>query len=99
MFIVGGIGGIWNTEQEEAWFYQGYGQLQINPVALAYYRFERIVQDLASFAQQLLLTDEGGKDRERTLHGTGRFFLPDGVVEMARKAENALPPDLRLHKA
>ena len=46
MFIGGGVGGIWNSTQEEALFYRGYGKTQINTVALAYYRFERIVEDI-----------------------------------------------------
>ena len=31
MFIGGGVGGIWNNDQEAAWFYQGYGQAGIDP--------------------------------------------------------------------
>ena len=42
MFIGDGVGGIWNSAPEEALFYQGYGQTEIHPAALAYYRFERI---------------------------------------------------------
>ncbi|OGO17259.1 MAG: phosphotransferase, partial [Chloroflexi bacterium RBG_16_48_8] len=46
MFIGGGQMGTWHTPQEEeTLFYRGYGQTQINPVALAYYRYERIIQD------------------------------------------------------
>jgi len=91
MFIGGGIGGNWNSAQEEALFYKGYGQVEINPVALAYYRFERIVQDFASFSPQLLLAEGSRTDRERTLHGTARFFESNGVMERAYKAEKDLP--------
>ena len=95
MFIGGGVGGIWNSAQEESLFYRGYGKMEINTVALAYYRFERILQDLAPYAGQLLLTDVGSKDRMRTLQAIVSFFLPNGVVEMARKAEQNLPQELR----
>ena len=95
MFVGGGVGGIWHSAQEEALFYKGYGRTAIDPVALAYYRFERIVQDIAPYAQQLLLTEAGGNDRARTLQGIVRWFLPNGVVEMAHKAENTLPPELQ----
>ena len=45
-----------------ALFYQGYGQAAVDQTVLAYYRYERIVQDIAAYCQQLLLTDEGGAD-------------------------------------
>jgi spectinomycin phosphotransferase len=95
MFVSGGVGGIWNSTQEEALFYRGYGKTQINPVALAYYRFERILQDIGPYAEQLLLKDASSKDRVRTLQGIVSFFLPNGVVEMAYKAEKTLPQELR----
>ncbi len=41
MFIGGGVGGAWRTDHEIEWFYQGYGQTDINLIALSYYRFER----------------------------------------------------------
>lgn len=95
MFIGGGVGGNWNSAQEDALFYRGYGQTEINTVALAYYRFERILQDIGPSAAQLLLTDAGSQDRVRTLKGIVSFFLPNGVVEMACQAEKSLPPELR----
>jgi spectinomycin phosphotransferase len=96
MFIGGGVGGIWNSTEEEALFYRGYGKTQINTVALAYYRFERILQDIGPYARQLLLKDASSKDPVRTLKGIVSFFLPNGVVEMACKAEKSLPQELRL---
>jgi len=54
MFIGGGVGGIWNNDQETRWFYQGYGQIEIDLVALSYYRYERIVVDIAERAEHWL---------------------------------------------
>ncbi len=95
MFIGGGIGSIWNTPQEEAFFYRGYGQTAINHAALAYYRCERIVQDIAEHGEQIVLPAEGGKERERTLRGFHRWFQPNEVVEMAFKAWMDLPAEFR----
>jgi hypothetical protein len=68
MFIGGAQGFIGSTApEEERLFYQGYGQTAVDPVGLAYYRYERIVQDIAAFCKQLLLTDEGGADRQQAL--------------------------------
>ncbi len=96
MFIASGIGDSWLApEQEEAVFYAGYGQTEINPVALAYYRYERIVQDFAAYAEQLLLTDEGGADRPEALRRVASQFEAGAVIEMAYRTERLLPPELR----
>jgi len=95
MFIGGGIGGVWNTDQEAELFYKGYGQTEIDPIALAYYRYERIIQDIAAYCEQILLTDEGGEDRQEGLQQLISQFLPNDVVEMAYKSEENLPPELK----
>jgi spectinomycin phosphotransferase len=53
MFFGGGVGGIWNTPREEALFYQGYGRVDIDLTALTYYRYERILVDVAEYCGQL----------------------------------------------
>lgn len=83
MFIGGGVGGVWNTAREEALFYQGYGETEVNPIALAYYRYERIVQDIAAYGEQILLSLEGGSDREQGFREFTSLFSPGGVVEIA----------------
>jgi spectinomycin phosphotransferase len=90
MFIGGGIGGVWNTEQETELFYKGYGQTEIDPVALAYYRYERIIEDIAVYCEQIFLTDEGGEDREQSLQYLTSNFLPNNVLEIAYKSDEAL---------
>jgi spectinomycin phosphotransferase len=91
MFIGGGLGGGGHTaDEEETLFYQGYGQTEINPVALAYYRYERIVQDIAAYCEQLLLTDEGGEDREEGLRQLTGQFLPNEVVDLAYRTDRNL---------
>lgn len=94
MFIGGGLMGGWRTPQEEeAPFFQGYGQTQIEPNALAYYRYERIIQDLAIFCQQILLTDEGGEDREQSLQYLTSNFMPNGTIEIAYRSDKTLGED------
>ncbi len=58
MFIGGGVANIWNKPHEETLFYTGYGQVEINRAILAYYRHERIVEDIAEYGQELLLTTQ-----------------------------------------
>lgn len=90
LFIGGGIDEIWKSEREEALFYEGYGKTEINLVALAYYRYERIIQDLAVIGEQLLLTDEGGTDRERSYGWFTSNFEPGQTIEIAQKTDRLL---------
>jgi spectinomycin phosphotransferase len=90
MFIGGGIDDIWKNEQQEAMFYEGYGKTEINLPALAYYRYERIIEDLAVICEQLLLTDEGGADRERSYGWFTSNFESGSTIEIARKTDSLL---------
>jgi spectinomycin phosphotransferase len=88
MVAGGGLMGGWRSPQEEeALFYEGYGAAAINHVALAYYRYERIVQDIAIFCEELLLNDEGGADRAQSLHYLQSNFLPDSTIAVAYRAD------------
>lgn len=91
MFIGGAQGFVGHSAQEEeTLFYQGYGQTQINVGALAYYRYERIIQDIAAFCGQLLLTNDGGEDREQSLLYLKSNFLPGGTIEIAYQSDKTL---------
>lgn len=93
MFFGGGLGFAgYAAQEEEALFYRGYGPTPIDPTALAYYRYERIVQDIAAFCQQLLLTNEGGPDRERSLGFLTSNFLPKGTIAMAHISHARVEP-------
>lgn len=83
MFIGGGVANVWNKPHEEEFFYSGYGRTQINPTILAYYRYERIVEDIAVYGQQLLLTSTGGQNRIESYKHFIAQFEPRGVVEIA----------------
>jgi spectinomycin phosphotransferase len=93
MFVGAGIGGVWNTAREEELFYQGYGPTQVDRWALAYYRYERIVEDIAAYSEALLLTDAGGDDREPSLRNVASNFWTGGVLELAQHAYPDWRPD------
>jgi spectinomycin phosphotransferase len=86
MFVGAGIGGVWNREEESAAFYRGYGAVTVDAEALAYYRCERFVEDVAVFCDQLLLdTGDGHVDRALMLRKFVSAFDPNDVVEIAER--------------
>lgn len=85
MFIGAGIIGRPQPNEEEM-FYQGYGPAEIDPVALVYYRYVRIVEDIALFCEQVLLTAEGGEDRAQAVRWLSGQFLPGEVIEIAHQS-------------
>lgn len=88
MYIGGGLLGGWRAPaEEEALFYQGYGPTQIDPVGLAYYRYERIITDLAIFARELLAVQGSREEREQSFRYMASNFDPGGVLEIARSAD------------
>lgn len=88
MFIGAGHWGDGRTApEEETLFYQGYGQTQIDPVALSYYRYERIVEDIAVFCERIFSTSESHKDRQQSLRYLKSNFLPESTVEIAYKSD------------
>ena len=86
LMLVGGSY-VWNSSREEDLFYQGYGRTAIDRIALAYYRYERIVQDIAAYCEQLLSTDEGGEDREQGYQYFTSNFLPGHEIEIAFRTD------------
>jgi spectinomycin phosphotransferase len=90
MFIGGGIDDIWKTKRDEAVFYEGYGKTQIDFPAMAYYRYERVIEDLAAYAEQLLSTDEGGADREEACRRFTGNFEPGQTIEIAEKTDKVV---------
>jgi spectinomycin phosphotransferase len=75
----------WQGKRIKSLFYRGYGEVQVDGMAIAYYRCERILQDIAEFCEQLLSSRAGGKDREQSLgYFTGQFE-PGHEVEIASR--------------
>lgn len=77
-------------EDEEILFYRGYGQTDVNQTALAYYRYERIIQDIAVYCEELLLSDKGGEDRKQSLQYLKSNFLPNKTIEAAYRSDNSM---------
>jgi spectinomycin phosphotransferase len=91
MFIGGGVGGVWNRPDESAAFYRGYGPASVDAASLAFYRCQRVVEDVAVFCDRLLLKGgDQGADREESLRKLMAAFDPNDVVEIAERTFAAL---------
>lgn len=90
MFIGGAVGHVWNQPQEEAKFYEGYGATDIDPVALAYYRHERIVRDILELSDQVFDASASTEDREEAMRQMASQFQPDDVVAIAHRSYEAV---------
>ena len=90
MFIGGGHGDSGYTPQEEeTMFYEGYGQTNINRNAIAYYRYDRIFNDMAEDCGLIFSSDEGQEDRKGALEDLKSTFLPMGKIAMAYRSDKA----------
>ncbi len=82
--------GIWNSgdtcDEEEALFYKGYGPTVINNRALAYYRYERIIQDIAEYCHHIFSSDDTQEHKKQSLLYVKANFRPNGTVKRAHQA-------------
>lgn len=77
----------WNSEEEEILFYRGYGHVKTNGDILAYYRYARIIEDIALFYEQIMEQDGNREDREQALIYLKSNFLPGNTFDLAKRAE------------
>jgi len=88
MFIGGGHGDSgYAPQEEEAMFYQGYGDVKIDQIALAYYRYERIVLDLVDDCDRIFLLAEGEETQAAALEDLSNKFLPGVYIDIAQRSD------------
>lgn len=90
------VGSVAVRSRHEECFFKGYGQIPINPTALAYYRYEWVVQEIGDYGERVLLAhDVGTETRQDAVQGFVALFQPGDVVEGAYQSEADLPPECR----
>ncbi|MHB1947209.1 MAG: phosphotransferase [Gammaproteobacteria bacterium] len=83
MFIGAGICNVWNKPNEEKQFYKGYDdKTQVDMMILTYYRYERIVEDIALFCQDIFVKKIRDEDRSELYKHFIAMFEPNGVIDM-----------------
>lgn len=93
MFIGGGVGNAWNQARQQALFYEGYGAADIDAVALAYYRYERITRDVLELCDRILdsaKANASAEGREEGMRLMQSLFVPNGAVAIAHQSYDAV---------
>jgi spectinomycin phosphotransferase len=88
MFVVGGIARDLVRPGDTGRFLQGYGDTRVDPRLLAYYRAAWAVQDIAAYAEQVLLAPGYGEaGRRAAVEGFKDLFAPGNIVDLARASD------------
>ena len=88
MFVVGGIGAGLVRPHEEAWFFAGYGAAEVDPLALAYYRYAWAIGDIGSFGEEVfLMPDVGEPTKRNAVQLLMTLFDPGRIVALAYAAD------------
>ena len=70
--------------REEQLFFNGYGKVQINQLAIAYYRYEWCVQEIGDFGCRVFLTEDWGESTKwDAVQEFMKLFSRGDVVEAA----------------
>ena len=70
--------------REEQLFFDGYGNVEINKLALAYYRYEWCVQEIGDYGERVLLTTDAGETtKQASVEGFIKLFSQGDVIEAA----------------
>jgi spectinomycin phosphotransferase len=70
-------------DRAQAAFWDGYGRAEIDPVSLAYYRYEWVVQEIGDYGARVFSADTGAETKADAVRGFARLFAPGDVVEGA----------------
>jgi spectinomycin phosphotransferase len=82
------IPGVTETSREASLFFDGYGPAEVNSLALAYYRYEWVVQEIGDYGERVFLhLDLGEETRADAVRGFKQLFQAGDVVEEAYQAD------------
>jgi spectinomycin phosphotransferase len=81
------IGSIFNDPSDGRWerlFFEGYGETEVDPLALAYYRYNWCVEDIGAFAEDVFDRENVGEETKANSIGWFKSLFAEGnSVELA----------------
>jgi spectinomycin phosphotransferase len=88
MFVIGGIGPGFVDARRERLFFEGYGDVGVDPVAMAYYRFNWALADIGAYGEQVFLRpDLGPQDLAEAVERFESLFEPGSIVPIAMASQ------------
>jgi spectinomycin phosphotransferase len=85
------IGSIFNDPSQGRWeqrFFEGYGETEVDPLALAYYRYDWCVEDMGEFAKDVFARESlGDETKANSISWFKYLFAPGNSVETALRTE------------
>ena len=70
---------------EEAWFFEGYGEVPVDPEAIVYYRYERILEDIGEIARSVFEGGSSEESRAWEVDLAESFFGAGGILETVER--------------
>ncbi|MBN1454359.1 MAG: aminoglycoside phosphotransferase family protein [Anaerolineales bacterium] len=81
------IGSIFNDTSDGRWgglFFEGYGETEVDPLALAYYRYDWCVEDIGEFAEDIFSRKNiGAETKANSIRWFKSLFMQGNNVEIA----------------
>ena len=90
MFVGCGLGGRGHYLSEETrLFFEGYGRAGVDEIGMAYYRYERLVEDLVLYSWDVLNGEVSWQEQVDALGLLRRNLGPAGTLEIAFHLDRA----------
>jgi len=84
LFVMGSIFGDTSEGKAERLFFEGYGETEVDPLALAYYRYNWCVEDMGGFAEEIFTMKNVGEETKKSaIWWFKSMFVQGNSVERA----------------
>jgi spectinomycin phosphotransferase len=90
LFVIGSRIARTVTAQEEAWFFEAYGEVAVDPEAIVYYRYERILEDIAETGRSVFDGEASETSRATEVTLAATWFDASGDIATAEIVDTRL---------